>query len=286
MRYDFMRMLPSEFEIINISDIYRDHKDKLTSPHRINLYLILWIQKGSPKHIVDFNSISINPGSILFVTKDCVNIFDDADYNGKLIMFSDSFFCKNQPDSYSLQSSILFNDLYGARLVEIIETEKEITRVFEAMEAEYFNPTDDVHQDILRNYLHNFLLLCTREKRRQGTHDIEVHLSANKLLLFRELLEKKYKSIKLVNEYAETLNISAKKLTKSTKSILGKTPKQLINDRVILEAKRLLVYSNLSIKEIAFDLGFAEPTNFSKYFAKHTENSPIEFRKKFDKQIF
>jgi AraC-like DNA-binding protein len=220
------------------------------------------------------------------VTKDCVNIFDDADYNGKLIMFSDSFFCKNQPDSYSLQSSILFNDLYGARLVEIIETEKEITRVFEAMEAEYFNPTDDVHQDILRNYLHNFLLLCTREKRRQGTHDIEVHLSANKLLLFRELLEKKYKSIKLVNEYAETLNISAKKLTKSTKSILGKTPKQLINDRVILEAKRLLVYSNLSIKEIAFDLGFAEPTNFSKYFAKHTENSPIEFRKKFDKQIF
>jgi len=70
-------------------------------------------------------------------------------------------------------------------------------------------------------------------------------------------------------------------LNKATSQILDKTPKQLIDERILLEAKRLLVHSNSTIKEIAFILGYEEPTNFIKYFRKHTQNTPSDFREQY-----
>jgi hypothetical protein len=72
-----------------------------------------------------------------------------------------------------------------------------------------------------------------------------------------------------------------KRLGQATSKVLGKTPKELINDRTLLEAKRLLVHGNQSIKEIGFYLGFEEPTNFIKYFRKHTDKTPVEFRESY-----
>jgi len=74
------------------------------------------------------------------------------------------------------------------------------------------------------------------------------------------------------------MNVSEKKLTNATKKIAGRTPKELIDDRVMLEAKRLLTHTNHSIKEIGYELGFEEPTNFIKFFKKHAAKTPIEFR--------
>ena len=74
------------------------------------------------------------------------------------------------------------------------------------------------------------------------------------------------------------MNVSEKRLTRATTNTLGHTPKTMIVERVMLEAKRLLIHTELSIKEIAYDLGFEEPTNFIKYFRKHTGKTPIEFR--------
>ena len=94
------------------------------------------------------------------------------------------------------------------------------------------------------------------------------------------MLERNYKTDKSVNKYASDLSISEKRLNKATSNILDKSPKELIDERVLLEAKRLLAYSNTTIKEIAFGLGFEEPTNFIKYFKKHIEQTPSEFREK------
>ena len=66
---------------------------------------------------------------------------------------------------------------------------------------------------------------------------------------------------------------------------MATSAKELIDERVVLEAKRMLVHTSNSIKEIGFDLGFDEPTNFIKYFRKHEEKTPIEFRKSFHKAV-
>ena len=126
--------------------------------------------------------------------------------------------------------------------------------------------------------LHIFLLQSEREIRKQGTNVLKQSAELDNLLLFKELLEKNFRKEKLVKRYANELNISEKLLHKATTQLIDKTPKQVIDERILLETKRLLVHSNLSIKEIAYDLGFEEPTNFIKYFRKHTNMTPAEFR--------
>ena len=77
------------------------------------------------------------------------------------------------------------------------------------------------------------------------------------------------------------MNVSEKRLTNATARTFGKSPKTIIDERVTLEAKRLLIHTNLSIKEVGYDLGFEEPTNFIKYFRKHNNKTPIEFRESY-----
>ncbi|MFT5253801.1 MAG: AraC family transcriptional activator of pobA, partial [Flavobacteriales bacterium] len=100
------------------------------------------------------------------------------------------------------------------------------------------------------------------------------------VLLFKDILEKKYKSQKQVHYYAKEIIVSAKRLNLATSKVLGKSPKGIIDYRVMLEAKRLMAHTNESVKEIAFNLGFEEPTNFIKFFKKHALTTPIEFREK------
>jgi AraC-like DNA-binding protein len=86
-----------------------------------------------------------------------------------------------------------------------------------------------------------------------------------------------------VSGYASVMSISERKLNKALTAVLGKTAKELIDERIILEAKRMLAHTNYSIKEIGFELGFDEPTNFIKYFRKQEGKTPVEFRIFFQK---
>ena len=129
--------------------------------------------------------------------------------------------------------------------------------------------------------MHNFLLLAERERRNTGFTEIRKGEEFDYTILFKNLLEEHFKDIKSVERFASMMSVSEKKLNKSTHLILGKSPKELIDERVILEAKRLLAHTGNSIKEIGFELGFEETTNFIKYFKKHVSKTPIEFRGQF-----
>jgi AraC-like DNA-binding protein len=126
--------------------------------------------------------------------------------------------------------------------------------------------------------LHNFLLCADREKRKQGFREIQQSADLEYVLLFKDLLERNYKKLKSVNMYATDLGVSSRRLSQATFKILGKSPKELIDERILLESKRFLIHSTSTIKEIAYDLGFDELTNFIKYFRKHNRFTPVEFR--------
>lgn len=98
-------------------------------------------------------------------------------------------------------------------------------------------------------------------------------------LQFVSLLDKKYKKEKSVAYYCDQINISEKRLNRAVTKVSSRTPKTIIHNKVIIEAKWLLSSSELSAKEIAFELGFSEPTNFIKYFKKHTGFNPSEYAK-------
>jgi AraC-like DNA-binding protein len=274
--------LPQEFELIGIRQLYDNNSDKLTALHRIGFYHILWFQKGNPTHLVDFNPVKIKPNTILFLNKETVQRFDKkGGFDGKAILFTDSFFCKTETDTKYLRNSILFDDLFSVAQIQISETASLFADLFKLMEKELENENDISQSDILKNLLHNFLLLSERERRKQNFTEIKKGADFDYVMLFKDLLEINYRKLKQVSGYAKMISVTEKRLNRATSKTLDKSPKQMIDERVMLEAKRLLAHTNESIKEIGFDLGFDEPTNFIKYFRKHSNSTPVEFRKQF-----
>ena len=195
-------------------------------------------------------------------------------------MFTDSFFCKSERDTSYLRNNPLFNDLFSVSKIEVEQTEI-FEDLFALMNHEFKQENDALQSDILRNHLHNLLLLSERIHRKQDFTEISKDANLEYVMRFKELLEKKFRTIKQVSHYTDELIVNPKRLNTATSKVLGKSPKELIDERVMLEAKRLLVYTNESVTEIGFDLGFDEPTNFIKYFRKHSETTPSEFRDQF-----
>ena len=280
-KYDFKTGLPQEFEIVDLATLYQEFKDTLTTTHRTGFYNIIWFQQGSPTHLVDFNPVKIKPNTILFLNKDTVQRFDNKiKFGGKAILFTDSFFCKTEADTKFLRTNILFNDLFSISQIQVQEQSEIFADLLQQMTDELQNIKDNSQADILQNLLHNFLLHSDRERRKQNFTEIKKGADLDYVMLFKDLLEKDYKNQKQVNYYAKQIIITEKRLNQATTKVLGKSPKELIDDRVLLEAKRILAHTTENVKEIAYHLGFEEPTNFIKYFKKHSTVTPTEFRKK------
>ncbi|GAF03484.1 AraC family transcriptional regulator [Saccharicrinis fermentans] len=280
-KYPFKDGLNHEFEILDLSSILSVKNELMTVPHRAQFYHILWIEKGKGTHYVDFKPVDLEDNMIIFVPNNCVNLFDKKGaYQGKVIIFTDSFFSKNNHDMLFLHSSILFSDWYDIVTIKLNSNPSELHLCIDFMEKEFKRSADAAQYYILHNMLYVFLLQAEREMRKQGFKEQKPSFHLDCVVLFKDLLEQNFKKDRSVKNYAAALNISDKQLHKATTTLLDKTPKQIIDERVILEAKRLLVHSHQSIKEITFALGYDEPTNFVKYFRKHTDLTPSEFRQK------
>lgn len=269
-----------QVEVIPLHTLTTVSKDHLITPHRTNFYHIFLFENCQPTHYVDFNPIKIEPYTLLFIDKDRVHQFDKLlNYQGQVLIFTDDFFCTTENDTKFLRSSILFNDLADKPTIKLnkIEFEK-YTNICRSITEELSLPADNTKHILLKNLLHNFLLLADREKRKQGFTELKKGADLDYTLLFRDLLESNYLKFKSVNDYAKLICISEKRLGQATTKVLGKSPKEIINDRILLEAKRLLVHTNLTIKEIGQELGFEDPAYFVRYFKKHTSTTPTEFR--------
>ncbi len=277
----FKQGLPQEIEVVLIAETILKNKPGIASPHRAEFYHIFWIQQGTAEYYIDFELVTINADSFLFINKDRVQAKDNkSQHDGRLLLFTDNFFAKKEEDTKYLHSSILFNDLLDVPIIDVSAT-PALPVIFTEIERELSGDKDVFQYDILQNLLHNLLLIAERERRRQGFKEITKGADLDCSILFRDLLNAKFKTLKSVSGYAALMNVSEKRLTNATVKTLGTTPKTMIDERVMLEAKRLLVHTNLSIKEVGYDLGFKEPTNFIKYFRKHIEKTPIEFREEY-----
>jgi len=280
--FKFKNGLPVEIEILDISDLFKRVRKDIILPHRNDFHNIMWITRGNPTFSIDFQPVTVPENSLIFVRKDSVRSYDsEENYDGKVILFTNKFFNMTSDDIRYMQNNILFSDLYATTPVQVKEKDIDLDFIFKGIESELKKEHDAAQDDILRNYLHNFLLISERLKREQGFVEMRSCPDFEQILQFKKLIENNYKSEKSVQKYAELLNMSEKKLYNITTRLLDKTPKEIINERVVLEARRLLAYSKDSVKEIAYYLGFEEPTNFIKYFRKSSLTTPNEFRENF-----
>ena len=272
--YSFSANTPFEFEIKELCEVTQAKRKISGVPHRTDFYQIVWIETGKSIQTVDFNPIEVIGGQILFIAKNQVISFDTStNYKGQIILFTDLFFNRCECDARFMKQINLFNSFTGNTPVAINETMETFWRL---IKDEFCRENDNFQSNLIHYYLSAFLIHAERQSSKSTIQakNLEYQIA----LQFSELVEQQYKALRKVNDYLALMCISDKNLSKALQTVTGKTPKQFIDDRILLEAKRLLVYSNESIKEITFMLGFDEPSNFTKYFYKNTNVNPAQFR--------
>lgn len=273
--------VPIGLEIIPIDDHYVRNSKNLVTPHRASFYCILSFAEGSPVHIIDFNPVQIEPGSFLFVGKDRVQFFDQVrPFKAKALLFTDEFFGKDRTAIRFLNRTPLFNSADGSHEC-IIKTSLSLEAYWDHIVHEEKATPDHYKPLLLKNHLENFLLQAERE----GAQNLPIGTRADSqqevFYRLRDMVEENFRDQKPVAFYTENLRISGKVLVRITQKMAGKTPKQMLDERLLLEAKRLLIHDSDTGKTIGYSLGFNEPTNFIKFFRKHTGTTPAMFREKY-----
>jgi YesN/AraC family two-component response regulator len=274
-----------DIEVMTFAETYKKligvHGHDPFAAHRIQFYIIFIVTQNSYVHYVDFKQYHLEEGSILFVAKNQVQYFTESfkDAAGYFIILKSQFLEKN----YLLSKNTTLNRLYNYHLENPVIQPKDseeaafVTSI-EKLYQEYQHPTDFAKEEILRAYINIILLKAERIKQSQSTFEIK----SNWLSVFNEfktLLEINYIKTRNSRVYAEKLFISYKFLNDVVKKSTGKTIKAFIDDFVTIEIKRYLASTSLSIKEISYKTGFDEPANMIKFFKKHTQQTPLQFRK-------
>lgn len=280
--HEFKADLAIEFEIIDLAKVYQVHQEILTEPHRAAFYHILWFEQSTTNHLVNFTPMQLPADSILFLNKNIVHHFDTkADIKGIGILFTDRFFCQSTTDTHYLNHNILFNDLLDIAHIQPAQTSADFYAVIQLMRQELQHSSMEINTTILKNLLHNFLLASERIRKTQHFRPIQQSIDLEYVMQFKTLLECHFQQEQQVSFYANKLNITTKRLNIATAKVVGKTPKNIITERVLLTAKQLLIHTQQSVKEIAFALGFQETTNFIKYFRKYTTLTPLAFKESY-----
>jgi len=145
------------------------------------------------------------------------------------------------------------------------------------MKEEYFKVNDPYSLGIIRSELHILIAKLYRIKA-QNTAIINDKKYLNEFIEFQKMVEAKINETTRVGDYAEMMGVSTKTLNNITKHIVNKTAKEFIDEICTKQIKRLLINTELSVKEIAYASGFEETTNFYKYFKRQTQTTPERFR--------
>ncbi len=276
---DFDTGISLGFEIIPIDHHAARSRKNLSAPHRASFYCILWLKEGSIIHYIDFTPVQIFAGSFLFIGQDAVQFFDQHNpFVAEVLIFTDIFFCQREFDHAFLKNSTLFNPFaHNINPVSLMAS-KELEIIWSQMQREWKNIQTLFKHELLKNYLHNFLMIAERDQQQDRIPTLKADIQKSYVLSFMDLLERHFKEQHPITYYTEKIAITNKVLNNAVYKVRGKTPKQIITERIVLEAKRLLVYSTDSIKVIGFELGFGEPTNFVKFFKNNCGMTPASFR--------
>ncbi|MEM9920079.1 MAG: helix-turn-helix transcriptional regulator [Bacteroidota bacterium] len=252
-------------------------------PHRIQFYAILFILEGTGRHFIDFNSYEYQKGSIIFIARDQVQRFErNKDRKALFLIFTQAFLEKSSLGSSLMQQLSLYNYHLHYPVLQVSNNQMGLfTELVVRLKQEYDAPDDVLTEEIILSSLKIFLCLAERI-RRQNPAVEQPYRYLDAFQQFEQLLQQHLLRNRKVAFYAEQMSISTKKLNRITQEVVKRSAKNYIHDLLVLEMKRLLMNTSLSVKEIAFRCGFEEPTNFVKYFKKLSGLTPREFRKSYD----
>ncbi|WP_200977838.1 helix-turn-helix transcriptional regulator [Echinicola sp. 20G] len=258
------------------------NKGHFQKPHRHNFYLCVVFSNGSGVHEIDFKKYPLGPGSVFFLKPGQTHFWQFSQQPKGYIFFHSREFIELQFTNNKLEMFPYYFSMNNSPLLQLSEGETlPIVDQFSVIDKEFSldlplkrqklcNLTTSLYIDLARRYGNNY-----------RTQDVIPVPYLETLRKLEKLVEKEFKLHKSPNYYAEKLNISTKHLNRIVQSTLSQTTSGLIQQRVMLEAKRLITHSDHSLLEISENLGFNDYAYFSKVFKYKTGITPVNFLKKY-----
>ncbi|MBK5279773.1 MAG: helix-turn-helix domain-containing protein [Bacteroidia bacterium] len=256
-------------------EYFAEDIDHLRVSHRHDFYTFILVTSGEGSHDIDFQRHDLISGRLFLIAPGQVHAWVELNkVRGFVVLFTDSFmalakgrkmmsewplFRPHLPTHFDLMAEELnvWNE-------EFLRIEEEVLR------------NDEYSRDTI---FYSISLLMVRATRLSlGTQRKKVVFSHDFLFKLQELIEENYLELKMPKQYAEKMNVTANYLNTLCKKKSGKSVGELIRQRILLEAKRLLTHTNLSVSEIAFKLNFQDNSYFGRFFKKYVGLTPDNFR--------
>ncbi len=256
-------------------------------PRRISdeqlAYAFLFVKQGNGHCFIDNVYVPLQQGTLLFVNPFCFLHLENTLYiQGVVILFTEEFFCR-----FPLHEQLLYKAIYSPHrrlFFQLSENEtgsKYLLSQITTFGWEYRFGTDPL---LKFDFLHNMLLgmviyLHKLQLESENAYlDLIERYAKSQIVQFIRLLNEHFREHSNLQFYADQMNITQDQLATVCKKGIGWSPKAMMQEKLLRESKRLLLFENMSVKEISYHLGFTEPTNFVKFFQQHTGISPKNFK--------
>ncbi|WP_109299131.1 AraC family transcriptional regulator [Aquimarina sp. AU474] len=270
---------PIPFEFITIRELY-DRCSKsgydLSIAHRIAFHALIIVTQGNSKHTIDFKEEVLMPGTILPLTKNQVHAFNkDLIIKGYVISFEETFITQN----ISEKSLFHFLQIYYEPSVLIGEENLKTLQPYLTLLK---NVHEDGNQNMKSETISSLFIALLFEIKRLSIYQHKTFESQRfkDFIRFKQLISHHYSESHNAKEYAQKLLVSYKYLNDICKEITNKTAKAFIDSWLLLEIKRNISEKKYTSQEIAFKMGFKEPSNFIRFFKKFTGITPNQFQNK------
>jgi AraC-like DNA-binding protein/mannose-6-phosphate isomerase-like protein (cupin superfamily) len=249
-------------------------------PHRHDFFEVLYLLKGSGYHVIDGNKYEIKPPCVFFMSPGQAHKLElSHDIEGFIFIFTSDFYLLNRSNQNSLIEFPFFYTIHQDNPPLLLENESDIRfleNLFRQSIAEIGRP-GDYFLEMLRSILDLILTTCAA---RYQVNENMLNKGKGQILVkrFFHLVEENHQKNLSLSDYSGMIGVTPNHLTQTVKLLTGKTSSQIIKAKQLLEIKRLLVHTNLSVSEIANQLNFEDQSYFTKFFKRETGMTPIQYR--------
>ena len=275
--YNNCMKFDTDFYVRRFSNHVKEN-EFIEKPHGHNFYLILIITQGSGTHTIDFLEYDVFPGAMFIVSPGQIHQWNlSKEVDGFILFFTKEFFLHDF-DTEKLTRFPFFNSTFSSPFFTLNPLEqKEIVSTYQLILKEYKNRTLH-YEEMIRIFLNAMFIKLTRLYPQQNKDYPKFGYDLILLNKYEALVDKYYTLHRPISCYSEKLNITVRQLSYLCKKTVGKNPSEILTDRIILEAKRLIIHSDLSITSIAEVLNYNDSSYFIRLFKKTTRQTPEQFR--------
>jgi AraC-like DNA-binding protein len=253
-----------------------------TKPHP--WFTLLVVNSCLGDLVIDDTKVLCYSPTLIFLTPGQHFILSpEAESNGFSISFNQEFYCIEFHDSEVSCNGLLFLNNFSVVQIPLDEQQQTIYNNTVKEIVSEFEQNDPLLSEMLKNLLKNLLIRSNRLFRAQHTTGEPDNTNIDSARKFSELVEKHFREFKQVVAYADMMGIAPASLTKKLQKFGIESPSRIIKNRIITEAKRMLIYTDKSVKEIAYFIGFEDQHYFSRLFSKETGISPTDYKKQHQK---